>query len=276
MRGYSKAAFGRRMEQLRSNNRSHKGLTIEESQRKYDELVKAVEEELERYFDANGHYPEKMNATHSVDYTEGFSKETPTRLSQKANVLEGNLQRPPMTTLEGATWLIDYNAMQLLARYEEEEIRTRSAKEWRMLEREYVQSAAFTIMDLYDKFKTDLEVKGSTLTWEDYRIERRKFRTCKCKFCINVFPVEDGSRYFKKRVRRSDSLYCSARCKQMQMDANKEYKRTSEIYENGTYLPVYAYKDTTEEHDRRELEKWEVAMENMDQYEEENIDKFAI
>ncbi|MFP7479472.1 hypothetical protein [Terribacillus saccharophilus] len=277
MRGYSKAAFGRRMDQMaRLNNRSHKGLTIEESQLKYDELVKQVDEELERYFDANGYYPERMRATHPVAYTEGFNKEKPSDMSPSANVLEGNLQRPPLTTLEGATWLIDYNAMQLLARYEDFEIESRSAKEWRMLEREYVKRADYTIMDFYDDFRTAMEVPGSALTWVDYRRERKKLRKCKCKFCLNYFPIEEGSMFIRKRVRRSDSLYCTAGCKQMQMDANKEFRRTSEIYENGTYLPVYAYKTTTEDHERREMEKWEIPIENMDDYEDEKVGKSAI
>lgn len=121
--------------------------------------------------------------------------------------------------------VLDYVAENI----EREAPKTRSAAEWRELERQYVVKSDFTITDLVAYLLRRLEKKR--ITREQYSQERRKFKPCKHRFCLNYYIP-----------RRNNQEFCSRDCKEREKRALKEFEKTSKVYENGTYLPPTAYK----------------------------------
>ncbi|MEO2074849.1 MAG: hypothetical protein ABGX20_05580 [Bacillus sp. (in: firmicutes)] len=121
---------------------------------------------------------------------------------------------------------------------EREAIKHRSAEEWRELERQHVVKASFTLPDLVDNLLRRLE-KGS-ITREQLEAERRKYRPCKHRFCLNYFIPQ-----------RKDAVFCCRDCKEREKKAIAYFKKTAQIFDNGTYLPPTAYKVSH----REELEK---------------------
>ncbi|GIN39613.1 hypothetical protein [Heyndrickxia oleronia] len=185
----------------------------------------------------------KMKATHKVKWGSGFKSRKFEGLERFANVNDRSLRKAPINTIEGVTKLIDHNIEWLLREQKREEIRRRSAKEWRTHERAYVVKSRYTITDFYDDFKTLIEEKKAT--WSDYRNERKKWRTCKNRFCLELFPIakdhfKAGDQYFRhvyKKPKNKHSKFCCDSCRKDHFDALKQFERTKEMYDNPTYLP---------------------------------------
>ncbi|MEH7237306.1 hypothetical protein [Bacillus sp. JJ1562] len=105
-------------------------------------------------------------------------------------------------------------------------------KKWEELERQYVHSASFTLPDLVDSLLTRLEKKR--ITREQLSKERRKYKSCAHRFCLNVFM---------QRPKVKPNRFCCDDCRKRENLAVKEFERTSKIYAAGTYLPPSAYKE---------------------------------
>ncbi|WAA13396.1 hypothetical protein [Fervidibacillus halotolerans] len=153
-----------------------------------------------------------------------------------ANVPDRRLRTAPAATVEGVTNVLDLNIRLLERELKREEIKRRTAAEWRLIERSYIRHADYTLPDFYDDFKTRIE-RGQA-TWADYREERRKWRRCENRWCLNVFPVDRD--HFKKgeiKARNKHAKFCSSTCRTEHFKALKQYERTAEMYDNPTYLP---------------------------------------
>src|SRR5699024_9438722 len=98
-----------------------------------------------------------------------------TDLTQYTNVDDITLKRAPMTTLEGYA-----NRLLVEAERKEQAEDRRQAKRY---DRSYVERANYPITSLYSDYKDMIE-KGRK-DWTDYKEERKKWRRCKYKFCIN-------------------------------------------------------------------------------------------
>jgi len=127
---------------------------------------------------------------------------------------------------------------------EREQYKHFTREQWRKLEQEYVYCAEFTLMDLYDMLMRGLE-RGK-ITREQYREQRRKYRPCKYRFCLNYFIPS-----------RKDQVFCCSDCQKRENNAIAEYKRTSKIYAAGTYLPPSAYKDNRQSENENNYRKHE-------------------
>lgn len=92
----------------------------------------------------------------------------------------------------------------------------------------------------------------SRLDWEYYRNERKKFRSCRYKYCLNMFPIE-GDNIRGDDPKRMDSRYCCVICRKADHDTTKRFQQ------HGSYLPVYFFVEQTSEHIRDEVRLREVA-----------------
>lgn len=117
-------------------------------------------------------------------------------------------------------------------------------KEWQELERQYVYRAAFTLPDLVDNLLRRYE-KGR-MTKEQLRQERRRYRPCAHRFCLNYFIPA-----------RPKQKYCCDDCRKREYLAIREFNRTSKIYRAGTYLPPTAYKSPREHEMERQYKNHE-------------------
>lgn len=187
-------------------------------------------------------YP-KMKAAHKVKWNKEFPRRNYEGLDRYANVSERALRKAPVNTLEGITNLIDHNIEWLIREQKREEIRTRSAKEWRLLERAYITKSRYTITDIYDDYKKLIENKEAT--WSDYTEERKKWRTCKNKWCLNIFPVDRAhfkadDPYFQhvyRKAKNKHSKFCCDECRCEFDKALSQWEKTKKIYDNPTFLP---------------------------------------
>lgn len=127
---------------------------------------------------------------------------------------------------------------------EREQYKHYTREQWAELERQYVYRAEFTQMDLYDMLMRKLE-RGK-ITREQYLEERRQFKPCKHRFCLNYFTP-----------RRKDQRYCCEDCRKREDKATAEFERTSKIYAAGTYLPPTAYKEPRQLENERNYRKHE-------------------
>jgi hypothetical protein len=231
-----------------------KDTTPAEMRLRYQTLSAALENILE----SSDEQPTRLRATHTYRVSSDFPAKQYHGLESYANVDDTTLRKAPITTLEGIGNLLNFNAEYLERIHKREEIKRRSAQEWRKLEREYVYRSDFTITDLYSDFK-DL-IEDGVATWEDYREERKKWRGCKHRFCLNMFPIDkDNFKGFKKRPINSE--YCCCDCKQKEMDARKRYKDSAEFLDNPTYLPKWFYSEVTEDWREKKRQAIEVSVE---------------
>lgn len=164
----------------------------------------------------------KLKATHKVVYDyENFFPRRESRLSQYANVDDITLKKAPLSTLEGVA-----NRLLLEAERKEQEEASRKAKRY---VRSYIEKADYSIMSLYSDLKTEIEY--GNMTWIDYRRERKKWRRCRNKFCLNMFPI-NKSNFLGKKAKRKDSKFCSDACRIYDHESKERY------HERGSYLPV--------------------------------------
>lgn len=120
--------------------------------------------------------------------------------------------------------MLDSVALNIERKAEMLEIQERSAEEWRKLEYEYARCKPGGY---------------SMLTLEHIKAPHifAKYQECAHRFCITGFRPANGKQ-----------KYCCPECAEAEKNARKEFKRTSKLYANGTYLPVLAYKSRTQQH----------------------------
>lgn len=169
-----------------------------------------------------------MKARHKVRYGADFTERRQGDLEKYANVDDVSLKRAnPTTTLEGFANVLIADSERL----EIERIRANPP----VYDRTFVEHVnPYSIMSLYSDFKTAIE--GGLVTWDHYRIERRKWRKCKHMFCINMFPI-DKTNCKMMRARRKDSRYCSDACRVNHRDAKRRYAKTGSCLPEWWYLP---------------------------------------
>lgn len=163
------------------------------------------------------------------------------------------LKRAPKTTLEGQanTWLKRGERQQAIADKTNPPV----------YDRAYMERAEFTVTDLYNDIRSFAELSALfgyvvalhiwgfdavknypyEVNWGYYVQQRRKFRKCRYKFCLNMFAIE-GENIRNEPAKRSDSRYCCETCRKADYDATKRFK------EHGSYLPVKYYSPCTDEY----------------------------
>lgn len=164
----------------------------------------------------------RLRVSHYVNYDgDNFAYRPDTDLTQYTNVDDITLKRAPADTLEGYA-----NELLLEAERKEQADNMRQAKSY---DRSYVERGDYSIMTLYSDYK-DL-IEAGEKDWTDYRQERKKWRRCRYKFCLNMFAI-DKDNFIGMKARRSDSRYCCDQCRYDQHEANGRYER------HGTYMHV--------------------------------------
>lgn len=159
-----------------------------------------------------------------------------------SNASEREIRTAGGQYVEGWANLLDGMAERLEREAQEAEIRQRTAREWRLLERGYIVRSRYTLLDFYDDYVTMIE--DGDHTWANYTAERKRWRKCKHRFCLNVFPT-DKDHFHQQRAgaawngrhKRKDSRFCCDACRTEHRDAVKQYRRTASMYDNPTYLP---------------------------------------
>lgn len=216
-------------------------------------------------------YPESiythkiLKARHNVLYSKEFPKvKKPSLLEQFANVDDVYLKRASDKTLEGQA-----NVLIKQSEYIERELARINPP---VYDRAYVERSEFTITDLYNDivslmewytiatylmrlliFGTDaLSTYTERLEWDYYREQRRKFRKCHYKFCLNMYAIE-GDNIRGARPKRTDSRFCCEQCRKADFEATSRYKK------HGSYLPVDYYKPILSESVGDKIRKREVA-----------------
>lgn len=165
----------------------------------------------------------RLKARHYVKYDgNNFPRRAIDDLTQYTNVDDVTLKRAPINTLEGYA-----NALLREAERKEQAEAKRTAKRY---DRSYVEKADYTITSLYSDYKTEIE-RGSK-SWADYQQERKKWRRCKYKFCLNMFAI-DKDNFIGMGARRSDSRFCCDECRKSQYTINSNLKQYD------SYLPVH-------------------------------------
>lgn len=195
-----------------------------------------------------------LKARHHPQYSSDFPKvKKPSLLERFANVDDVYLKRAPKGSLE-------YDALQRIKESERDK-QLQSRVNPPITDRSYVERSDFTLQDLYNDVRSLMEwytiatylmrllIFGNSalstytdcLDWEYYRVERKKFRSCRYKYCLNMFPIE-GENIRGYDAKRSDSRYCCETCRKADFEATERFKK------HGSYLPVYFYVEQTAEH----------------------------
>ncbi|WP_050801645.1 hypothetical protein [Ornithinibacillus scapharcae] len=169
----------------------------------------------------------KLKATHSVMYDKAFPQRKLSELEQYANVDDVKLKRAPLNTLEGVANTLILNTQHA----EQQRIKANPP----VYDKAYVERADYSIMSLYSDYKDDIEEGNAT--WSDYRKERKKWRKCKHKFCLNMYPI-DKDNFKGMRAKRSDSRFCCEDCKDKHHESIKRYKETGSYLSRWYYVPA--------------------------------------
>jgi len=195
-----------------------------------------------------------LKARHKPLYSKDFPKsKKPSILERFANVDEVYLKRAPKGSLE-------YDALQRVKKSESTD-QEKARISPPVTDRSYVERSDFTLHDLYNDIRSVMEwynvatylmcllIFGNSalvtytdrLDWDYYRSERKKFRSCRYKYCLNLFPIE-GDNIRQGDSKRTDSRYCCDTCRKADYDATERYKK------HGSFLPVYFFVEQTTEH----------------------------
>ncbi|PFP30127.1 hypothetical protein COJ96_06825 [Bacillus sp. AFS073361] len=246
--------------------------TVDELQMRFDTLSTTLEDMLVGYVKYVGERPSRMRTIDKAG-----------KMAPYANVEDEKVRKAPLTTQEGIGNLLDMNAEYLIRAQKRNEIKTRPAAEWRKLEREHVNKSDYTITDLYSDFKEIIEFNALRylallktfgmdalecyeeviVTWADYREERKKWKRCKHRFCLCVFPI-DADNFQGKKKRKRDAKYCCRTCNENEKYSRDCYDRTKKILDNPTYLPDWFYGEVTEDWKRKLNVRNEFPMESKD------------
>lgn len=167
----------------------------------------------------------KLKATHAFTPDKDFPVRKYNDLEIYANVADVTLKRAPKNTLEGEANRLIVEA----ERAEQAAIRANPP----VYDRSYVERATYSITELYADLAGMIRV-SDVLTWADYPAERRKWRKCKHKFCLDYFPI-DKTNHKGKRAKPRNAVYCCNKCRYAARDAELRFKN------NGSYLPEEFY-----------------------------------
>lgn len=194
-------------------------------------------------------YAEKiLKPRHKPLYSAEFPRlKKPSLYEQYANISDVVLKMAPKDSLEG-------KANKLILD-DEREKQERARLYPPVTDRAYVERADFTVTDLYNDIVSRMEwtvvcylmrcsvfgfsaisTYDSVLDWEYYRNERKNWRKCRYKYCLNMFALKGGN-IREQSPKRSDSRYCCDACRKGADDAEGRYEQ------HGSYLPVYYYVD---------------------------------
>lgn len=237
-----------------------------------------LDDMLESYTDYVGARPDRIKTYRSFKASAEFPRKVYNDLEALANPTEKELRLAPLHTQEGIANLLSFNAEYLERIHKRDEIKRRSAAEWRKMERGHITRSDYTITDLYSDYKDMIEEStvifmlklkifgvaawsclGELVTWDDYRQERKKWRSCKHRFCLNVFPVERDNFKFSGKKRRRDAKFCCDTCKYDEKYAKECYEKTAKTLDNPTYLPDWFYEEVTEDWRQKRTVEREVA-----------------
>jgi len=206
-----------------------------------------------------------LKAQQQPSYNEDFPKVKKLSLLEPfANVADVYLKRAPKGSLEN-------EALQLIKQSESEE-QVQARLNAPVTDRAYIERSDYTMSDLYNDIRSVMEwyniatylmrliIFGNSalttytdcLDWDYYREERKKFRSCRYKYCLNMFPIK-GDNILRKDAKRSDSRYCCETCRKSSFDAEERYRKY------GSYLPIYYYVEQTSEYIADEARLREVA-----------------
>lgn len=209
---------------------------------------------LENVYPGSIYTHDILKARHNVLYSKDYPKiQKPSLLEEFANVDDVYLKRAPKGSLEGQA-----NIRIKKSEHIEREVSHICPP---VYDRAYVERSEFTITDLYNDivslmewytiatylmrliiFGTDaLTTYSERLDWGYYREQRRKFRKCRYKFCLNMYAIE-GDNIRGKSSRRADSRFCCEQCRKAEYEANKRFE------DHGSYLPVKYYEPYTDEY----------------------------
>lgn len=231
------------------------------------EVAKKNKEPLtfEHLYDGSIYTRSILKAYHEVRYNEEIQRrKKPFILEDFVNVDDVTLKRASETTLEGEARVLYHQSEQK----ERERIKANPP----VYDRSYVERAQFTLTDLYNDIVSALEFEAIyfnyamlmtfgapaipffviTLDWAKYQDERRKFRRCRHKFCLNMFPIETDNVRGEKPKRR-DSRFCCEACRKSHTDSIRRYS------EAGSYLPRWFYASDYDESVGDRMRKREAA-----------------
>lgn len=164
----------------------------------------------------------RLKAYHPVRYNEDFPQRKLGDLEQYANVCDVDLKRARSDTQEGAA----RDMVTMIERAEQELIRANPP----VYCRGYIERADYPITSLYSDYKGRIERGGAT--WAEYTAERKNWKKCGHKFCLNVFPT-DKNNFRNWKAKRKDSRYCDDQCKNGAHNAERSFERT------GSYMPEW-------------------------------------
>jgi len=145
--------------------------------------------------------------------------------------------KPDQVQLDIMGEMLDFVIENIEREEEEKAAMERTSEEWRRMEYEYQRVA--------DGYYSMFTIEALSEKDEYYNV--KNYRECSHIFCINAF-----------KPKRKNQTYCSDACRKKEHEAQQEYKRTSKIYANGTYLPKSAYltnRDKTEQEKYMEHER---------------------
>ena len=185
---------------------------------------------------------------HQVNYSAEFPKsKKPSLLEQFANVDDVQLKKASLKTLEG-------QANKLIIESERLQ-QTLDHVCPPVTDLAHVEKSEFTVTDLYNDIVSRMEwsclsyvsllnVFGFNalktyhivLSWGYYRAERKKWRKCRYKYCLDMFAIK-GDNFRGQPAKRSDSRYCCESCRKDAHEAEERFKI------HGSFLPIYYYTD---------------------------------
>lgn len=188
---------------------------VEKSKKKKHVVVKCDYERIKRLKRQYTH----AGMTDFEELAEEIECEIDKALASKVDADQINRKQ-----LEYIGAMLDSVALNIERQAEMLEIQERSAEEWRQLEYEYarVKPGGYSMLTLE-------HIKAPHIF--------AKYQECAHRFCITGFRPANGKQ-----------KYCCPECAEAEKNARKEFKRTSKLYANGTYLPVLAYKSRTQQH----------------------------
>lgn len=164
----------------------------------------------------------RMKAYHPVKYGGDFTQRKIEGLEAYANVCDVSLKRARSDSQEGAA----RDMIAMIERAEQIAIRANPP----VYCRAYVERSDYPLTSFYDDYKTLIERREAT--WSDYHAERKKWKHCAYKFCLNVFP-KDKNNFKEWLAKRKDARYCDDQCKNGAHNAERSFDRT------GSYMPEW-------------------------------------
>jgi len=184
----------------------------------------------------------KLKAIHRFNSCEDFPRRRYNDLEEFANVDDVRLKRAPADTFEGVANALIHAA----EKAEQEKIKANPP----VTCKGYVDRSDYPLTSLYSDYKKLIEADAKE--WTDYRKERKKWRKCKYRYCLNYFPI-DRDNFLSIEAKRKDSAYCDDYCRYAENDANKRYRET------GSYLPAWYYLPNLSESDGDRMRSHEFA-----------------